>query len=262
MREQVFVKTDKSGARKKYYYGAGIIIGVIVIIIGTGMYFYYWSPVLRIGEFTINGTNSKDEARVAIVNYFNSSRSFFSPATDRIVFWTQHNDESIESPSFLPYAASIKFVSNFTEKKVVAEITPRVMSGVWCVSEKCYVFDNNGIIFSEAPDVSGSLILKIRDENNTQVTLGSAVLSGGEFESIKKAIKSVQQNKIPISEILIQNIELKEWAAVAPNGFSIRFSFNSIPEDLDSVFKGILERTSIEKLTYIDLRIPNRVYFK
>jgi len=262
MKEQVFVKTDRSGARKKYYYGAGIIIGIIVITFSVGMYFYYWSPTLRIGEFLIVGTNSKEEAKTAIVNYFNSSRSFFSPATDRIVFWAQHNDESISSPSFLPYVASIKLASDFSEKKVIAEITPRVMSGIWCISDQCYAFDDNGVVFSEAPDVSGSLILKIKDENNTPVTLGSTVLSSEEFTSIKRAIKDIQENKIPISEIVIQNMELKEWSTVAPNGFSIKFSFNSIPEDLDSVFKGILERTSIERLTYIDLRVPNRVYFK
>jgi len=262
MREQVFIKTDKSEARKKYYYGAGIIIGIIVVAIGVGMYFYYWSPTLRIDEFSVVGTNSKEEAKAAIVNYFGSSRSFFSPAVDRIVFWMQHNGEFIQSPPFLPYAASIKLTSNIAEKKVTAEITPRVMSGVWCISEKCFVFDDNGIVFAEAPDVSGSLILKIRDENNTPVSLGRAVLSGEEFNSIKKAILSIQKNKIPISEVLIQNIELKEWATIAPNGFSIKFSFNSIPEDLDSVFKGIFERANVDKLTYIDLRVPNRVYFK
>ncbi|TSC52235.1 MAG: hypothetical protein LiPW41_446 [Parcubacteria group bacterium LiPW_41] len=262
MKEQVFIKTDKSGVRRKYYYGALIIVGIIIIAIGASTYFYYWSPTLQVGEFSVVGTNSKEEAKVAIVNYFNSSRSFFSPATDRIVFWTQHNEELIQSPSFLPYASSIKLVSNFSEKKVTAEITPRVMSGVWCITEKCYVFDDNGILFSESPNVSGSIILKIRDENNNPVSLGNAVLSQDEFNSIKKAIQSVQRNKIPISEVLIQNVELKEWATVAPNGFSIKFSFNSIPEDLDSVFQGILERTSIEKLSYIDLRVPNRVYFK
>lgn len=262
MKEQVFIKTDKSGARKKYYYGALIVVGIFVVTIGVGIYFYYWSPTLKIGEFSIVGTNSEDETRTAITNYFNSSKSFLSPATDRIVFWTQHNEELIQSPSFLPYAASIRLVSNFSEKKVVAEITPRVMSGVWCVTEKCYVFDDNGILFSESPNVSGSIILKIRDENNNPVFLGNAVLSREEFDSIKRAIQSVQRNKIPISEVLIQNVELKEWATVAPNGFSIKFSFNSIPEDLDSVFSGIFERTSIEKLSYIDLRVPNRVYFK
>lgn len=262
MREQVFIKTDKSGIRKKYYYGVGIIIGIVVVAVGVGMYFYYWSPTLRIGEFSIVGTNSKEEAKTAIINYFDSSRSFFSPAADRIVFWMQYNEEFIQSPTFLPYAASIKLTSNIAEKKVTAEITPRVMSGVWCTSEKCFVFDDNGIVFAEAPDVSGSLILKIRDENNTPVLLGNSVLSGEEFKSIKKAIQSIQKNKIPISEVLIQNVELKEWATIAPNGFSIKFSFNSIPDDLDSVFSGIFERTSIGKLTYIDLRVPNRVYFK
>ncbi|MFA5870581.1 MAG: hypothetical protein WC842_01670 [Candidatus Paceibacterota bacterium] len=261
MKEQVFIKTDKSGARKKYYYGAGIIIGIVVVA-AVGMYFYYWSPMLRIGEFSIIGANSKEEAKIAIINYFDSSRSFFSPAADRIVFWMQYNEEFIQSPPFLPYASSIKLTSNIAEKKVTAEIIPRVMSGVWCISEKCFVFDDNGIVFAEAPDVSGSLILKIRDENNTPVSLGRSVLSGEEFSSIKKAILSIQKNKIPISEVLIQNMELKEWATVAPNGFSIKFSFNSIPDDLDSVFKGIFERTNIDKLTYIDLRVPNRVYFK
>jgi cell division septal protein FtsQ len=262
MKEQVFIKTDKSGAKRRYLYSIGIIAGIVFIFIGIGAYFYYWSPLLQIREFSIIGTTSEDETRTAIVNYFNSSRSFFSPATDRIVFWMQHNEEFIQSPSFLPYAASIKLTSNISEKKVTAEITPRVMSGVWCANEKCFVFDDNGVVFSEAPDVSGSLILKIRDENNTPVSLGRAVLSGEEFNSIKKAIQSIQKNKIPISEVLIQNMELKEWATVAPNGFSIKFSFNSIPDDLDSVFKGIFERTNIDKLTYIDLRVPNRVYFK
>jgi|GEM_PF-1765660 len=262
MKEQVFVKTDKSGAKRKYLYGIGIIVGIIIILIGVCIYFYYWSPLLQVREFSIVGTTSKDEAKIAIINYFDSSRSFFSPTTDRIVFWAQHSEEFIQSPPFLPYAASIKLTSDIVGKKVTAEIIPRTMSGVWCASEKCFVFDGGGIVFAEAPDVSGSLILKIRDENNIPVALGNSVLSMNEFESMKKAIQSIQKNKIPISEVLIQNMELKEWATVAPNGFSIKFSFNSIPDDLDSIFKGIFERTSVNRLTYIDLRVQNRVYFK
>ena len=77
MKEQVFIKTDKSGVRRKYYYGALIIVGIIIIAIGASTYFYYWSPTLQVGEFSVVGTNSKEEAKVAIVNYFNSIKRKF-----------------------------------------------------------------------------------------------------------------------------------------------------------------------------------------
>lgn len=261
MRDQVFIKTSKRESKRKRLYIISIICLVFLCIIGVFVYFFYWSSALQVVEFSVNGVNNTEETREAVLGYFDGIKSFFSPAHDRIVFWMFHDGE-IQSPSFLPSASSIRLTSNFNERKVIIDVVLRVMSGVWCTANRCFVFDKNGVLFDQSPDVSGSLILKIRDENNTPVSLGNSVLSQEEFQSMKQAIESVERNKIPISEIVIQNRELKEWATVAPNGFSVRFSFDAIPEDLDSVFKGIFERTQLEKLTYIDLRVPNRVYFK
>lgn len=261
MHSQEFIKTKKVKSRKKRFVVAGCVLAVFLCLLGTFLYFFYWSPTLRVSEFLINGTKDTEKVQTAILNYFEKTKSFLSPASDRIVFWISRNGE-IQSPSFLPSASLIRLTSDFTQKRVTVDITPRVMSGVWCAANQCFVFDANGILFQESPDVSGSLILKIRDENNTPVSLGSSVLSQEEFESMKRAIASLQKNNIPISEIVIQNRELKEWSTIAPNGFSVKFSFNTIPDDLDSVFKGVFERTSMDKLTYIDLRVQNRVYFK
>ncbi|RJQ24948.1 hypothetical protein C4565_09130 [Candidatus Parcubacteria bacterium] len=261
MKDQVFVKTDKSGSKKRRVHITLIITFTILCIFGFFAYLYYWSPLFRVNEFLVRGVSDVEEVRSAIMDYATSQDSFFSPAHDRIVFWMSHDGE-IKSPSFLPLASSINVTSNIEEKTVIADVTPRVMRGVWCVLNGCFVFDEDGILFAHAPDVSGSLILKIRDENNTPVSLGSSVLSSEEFRLMSHAVEHVKKNNIPVSEVVLQNKELKEWATVAPNGFSVRFSFNTIPEDLDSVFKGVFERTQLEKLTYIDLRVSNRVYFK
>ena len=257
----ILVKTDRSESRKKRIRVLFIVLFLLLLVIGFFAYLYYWSPLFGVKDFLVYGTTETKEAKDAIMRYAALSDSFLSPKNDRIFYWVSRDGE-MTSPSFLPSALSIDLKTDVEKRTVTVQVVGRVMNGVWCSMGNCFVFDGNGILFAESPDVSGSLILKIRDENNEPVSLGTSVLTREEFESIKHAIESIQKNNIPISEIVIQNRELREWATVAPNGFSVRFSFDSMPDDLDSVFQGVFERTKLEKLTYIDLRVPNRVYFK
>lgn len=264
MRDELIIKSGKRGSSKLFFWILFAIGIFICACIGALYYFLLRAPSFRVTSFEVQGNKfvKTEDVRNALQAYINWNPSWIVPASDRVVYWYL-NQITIENPQFLPFVDSISVDTSFFEKKVTAEVHERTMKGVWCSGDECAAFDEKGIAFSPAPDVSGSLILKIQDETGTPIHLGSPVFQDiKDLQSIMSAVEAEKRNNIPVSEVVVKKSELREWETVGPNGFLVRFSFVSIPDDLDSIFKEIKGKAEINTLTYIDLTVPDRAYFK
>lgn len=206
---------------------------------------------------------------------------------DNVLFW--RGSEPVHLLAALsPVVADISTDVWLTGKRVSFTVTERPIVGVWCLptaqnglpegtavpestttpavmgeDQACYGFDSDGVLFTSVPDVSGALILKVTDENRDHRILGQRVLPKQEwYERFARALRVVRENGGVVVSARVREFGLHEWEATLSEGVTLVFSFDFVPEDLGSVLRSLEERLKFESLSYIDFRIPNRIYYK
>ena len=189
-----------------------------------------------------------------------SSKALAMLGPDNVLFWKLAN---LSESDLAPGVSNIKIDSDILSKKVNISVEKRDLFGIWCSLGKCFGFDKDGVIFSEAPDVAGFLILKIKDENTRVVSLGSLVLPKREWiANVLDTVKILSENDTAVSSVKIRNLSLEEWEIEISNGLRFYFSLNFIPENLKDIVQKLDKKLSLEKLSYIDFRVPSRIYYR
>jgi hypothetical protein len=203
---------------------------------------------------------------------------------DNILFW--RGSEPVHLLAALsPVVADISTDVWLTGKRVSFTVSERPIIGVWClldahagessgegttttphvetIARTCYGFDDDGVLFTVAPDISGALILKVTDENQEGRVLGQRVLPKQEwYERFSRTLRTVRENGGVVIAARVREAGLHEWEATLAEGVVLVFSFDFVPDDLGSVLRSLEERLKFESLSYIDFRIPNRIYYK
>lgn len=175
-------------------------------------------------------------------------------------------------------AATFPDITNINIKKelfhsLVINFEKRVQMGIWChpmdgypEGDQCYYFDKEGIVFKEAPQTEGFLILKVQDFNHKEVSLGDKILTDGQLKFITEFNKRIaENNQIKITEFKIQPPENSYLEAITSHGWSIYLDQNQDPVlEADNLFTILNEaiKTNDLNLEYVDLRIPSRVFYK
>lgn len=148
----------------------------------------------------------------------------------------------------------------------------RVQIGIWChptggqpQADNCYYFDKEGIVFSQAPETEGGLILKITDLSKNDIPLGDKVLGDNRIYFIINFIDIVGKiDKFKILEFKIKPSSSVDFEAVTDTGWLIYLDDTQDPKvavnNLLTVLDEAVKNTG--NLEYIDLRIPSRIFYK
>lgn len=171
------------------------------------------------------------------------------------------------------------------KKKLLNTLTvnfkKRIPIGIWChptrladapakravdqpKADNCYYFDKEGIVFSQAPETEGSLILKITDLSKNDISLGGKVLGYNRIHfviSFTDKIDTINKFKIlefkinPRSSVDFEAITDKNWSIYLDDTQDPKMAVNNLFTILDEAVEGI------GGLDYIDLRIPDRIFY-
>ncbi|MDI6820661.1 MAG: hypothetical protein QMD65_00585 [Patescibacteria group bacterium] len=260
----ILSKGKERSKRLYFYVSSGIFFCLVLAVIGF-CYFVLNSDVLKVKQLSLNDTKlvSKDRVLAAIIsNKINSDwRAWVGP--ENILFWLGDN-QSILADRMLPALANISLTVDLWQRKVSVKAKERSFDGVWCdFNERCFAFDDEGVVFSLAPQASGNLILKIKDENNKQMNLGQNILPHEFwFKNMMITLAILKDANFLPADISINDYALKEWVVRSYIGPTFYFSFNFVPDDLAVVLKNLASRLNFSKITYFDFRVLNRVFYK
>lgn len=214
------------------------------------------SPFIKITEITLpeNDVMASDTVSNAVSNQLPLGLS-------ANLFLLSKNHLKNELASLFPAITKIEIDKEFFHTLKI-DFIKRMPLGIWC-SANCYYFDEDGIIFKEAPVSEGSLILKIND-NKTGVSLGDQVLSSDQLRFITEFNNKIgDNNKFKIIEFKIK--PAPDLEAVTSGGWSIYLDQSQNPSVAASNLLIILDeavKNKASNLEYIDLRIPTRVFYK
>jgi len=245
-----------------------LVFCLVILVLTAVLYFVFYSEALKVKNFELVGSRlvSKD-VLVSALTSENLKRTDFLKwlGPENMLFWMMN--PSVLVLKNIAAVKDVEITTDFGGKSVKATVRERSPYGILCEPSgevnQCYVFDDAGIIFSPAAEVQGFLILKINDKNKRNLVLGGSILPKSDWVSnVFETVKIMAESGLKVSEVALNDLNLEEWEARIANGPLIYFNLNFIPSDLKNILRNLAEKFNLGELTYIDLRVPNRIYQK
>lgn len=232
-----------------------IILIISLFVLAGAAYALFLSPVFKIKEVVILGTQkiSPEEVRDNLT-------------CDNIIFTTR---KSIKSQLLkkIPEILDLKISKNLFKRRLEINIQERETIGILCKqdADSCFYFDKNGVIFENAPNTSGSLIIVIKDYSQRDLKLGDAALDGN-FIDTATVIKEelFQKMGIGTSSFDIESYPAEKLRVITGESWYILFSLKRDIKSQLSALKAALDEKIQDRMSleYVDLRIENRIYYK
>lgn len=253
------IKKQKFIFKLKLY---GILIVFLFLLLGAG-YLITYSHFFQINDIALIDAENKQANANEIIKDLKDSFNKKSKLTsflgaNNILIWQNNPDETFFKNH--PKIIDLTIKKDYLNRKIEINMDERGKLGVWCLLS-CYWFDEDGIIFEEAPLVEGEIIYKIIDSSNRELMLGDRVLDENLFNNLILIFKTLEKSGLNLKTLRLENLSAQEIVVESPSMPKIYFSLRFDPDFSLSVFEN-LKKTNLEKVEYIDLRIKNRAYYK
>ncbi len=241
-----------------------LIIIAVIVVLGGAVYGLNAAPFLRIAGISVSGNKlvSADEVKEALIGTLAAKPNVWSLlGDDHVLFWlAKQGAENLNEPLI----ASSSVTVNTEERIVQVSVTERQLAGIVCTASTtgCYAFDKNGIVFAQAPVAEGQLYFVIQSNASTTIGLGKPVFGADEIQRFDEVYNALLANNVPVKAFRLRDEALEEWEADLENGTVLYFDRLFVPDDLSNVIAALVKRPDFNALSYVDFRVPNRIYFQ
>lgn len=283
IRNNPTLKPSKLRRRRRKIFAVKTIFA-LALLMGLAFLFSWLSkmPSIQIENIEVSGnsTISKDEIINAVRN--ETSAKYFKLFSKNSVFL--YPKESIEA-KLEDNFKKIETVSIKSKglKTLIVSMVERKPDSLWCFSGsedgtirknnnsgKCYFLDKEGVVFSEAPDFSGSAFLRYYGLlDGTDNPIGQNYLFGGKFKEVSGFINSLEILEMRVASFRAESGS--DYEIILKNGIKIilddKQPFDKTLENIQSILTEVdLKRdyspNNPSKINYVDLRFGNKVYLK
>lgn len=256
----------RSEKRKTATMRLGVVAVVLGAVVGGIYYWFFWSSAFGVKEIAIrqNSSTKEEEIRKVTDSYL-EEKKWLVPRRRNILLVSEGGVAKRLAANF-PALKNIK-----TEKKywhgLIISAQKRETEGIWCFAKNgnCYYFDKEGLAFALAPESTGTLWVIVKDQRHQAVELGKEVGDSALRQQIAQLKQDLEKTKIGVVYLTIPE-ELFRINAVTTEGWQIYFNNGeNLSEQVKTLNIFLGNKVAPEQrnlLQYVDLRVPNRVYFK
>ena len=241
--------------KKEIFWKRRMLFFWVLFLIGGLVYVIFFSPLFEIKEIKIS--NNRVISSEEIQNSLDNQNNIFLAAGNKLT--------EILTNDF-PGILSVEMSKDIFKKTIELNIIERKEAGIYCKEEdKCYYIDKEGVIFEEAPQTSGTLILAIKDFSKREIEIGKNVIEK-EFMAELIDLKNYLPGQLgfKVLDFTIESDVLKDLKVNTNEGWYILFDgLKDLKSQLEALRLVLEEKIEERKdLEYIDVRIENRVYYK
>lgn len=245
---------------------------VLLFALAGGLYYlFFCSSVFAIKEISVSGADGRlREDILAVVNDYLSEKIFFTARSGNILLADSADIVFLLEKKILELNKA-KMTKNFPHHLVVTVLV-REPEGVWCSKSHdagpCFYFDRRGIIFKEAQPSSEetpSLPLMIDDYRPRTPVPGETAVGEEQLNWLNQIKKRLSSDSLEMKKAVISEEPFRVDIETG-EGWSIYFSTEvPLPDQLNALFALLHNSLSANqrlRLRYVDLRIPDRVYYR
>lgn len=242
-----------------------------LLIFGILSWAVYLSPIFEIRKITINHPDkitAEEAAQIVSDLKLYSKIKFlydFAPTLQKNLFAIPKTKLAQNLTASFPEIRDLVIRKKFFHTLSI-EFNVREQVGIWCATqENCYYIDADGVIFMPAPASEGSLILKIQDMKNPEADLGQTVLRPDLLKFLtdfRDKLSEIEKVSVVLYKL---NGDRASIEAVTGEGWSFFMGPAKTPVNLLKALTATLDEAVKSKranLEYIDLRIPDRIFYK
>jgi len=245
----------------------GLIFAIcLLFLISLGVFFFL--PKLKIKRIEVSGNK---EISLGKIKDILSYKNIFLATEERI---------KADMLKEFPQISELIVSRNLFEREIKISIKEREEFGIVCQIEKpasptevgadkiknCFYIDREGIIFKEAPQTSGSLVILIKDYSNRDYKIGEKIFDTGLISFISEIKdKLLDDIDLRVVDFNISSFPSEDLKVVTNEGWYILFNLQKETADQLTALKAVLDekiKDARKNLQYVDLRIENRVYYK
>ncbi len=267
---QVLKETEETPVVKKGFRWKRLVFTLLALGVLAGVVYAIRDPRLQITTMTVEGTEVVDseEIRLFTMATLSGKTLWVLPRSSSLLLQTETLEKKLHTQF-----SRIKEVQVKRDGLRGITITISEYRGafLWCTDEtQCFFMDEQGIVYSSAPQFSGTAYLKVFSGREPQPLPfeGASTTTLAMIRTLKDDLLTI--NIVPLAfrtigprEVRIDFLHNKDIAQfvldpTVPVQTSLEYLFSGMrTEPLASAF-----RDSTKKLLYIDVRFPNNIVYR
>ncbi len=241
-----------------------IIFGAIIF--GTIRLVFY-SSFLRFDEIVINNIpEDKKDVLLAFLKTKIETGPFLirTLGTNNFLSWPSNlSGKDLES---MPSVESLEIKKNYSDNSLVINVVEREPFAIWCLKknlpERCFWFDEKGIVFRQAPVTSGNIIKIISDYTQDNLAVNTKILPEEFLPNFLSILNVLSLSGLNSRDIAIKDLALQEVEVSLSQGPEIYFSLRHDSKNYLKAIQSLANHLKLSNLKYIDLRTENRIYYR
>jgi hypothetical protein len=246
-------KRKKSILRSRFFW-FGILI---LFFVGAVFYFLFLSETFQAEKIVVTGEEkvSKEEIERIVEGKLENRVLFFPTRSIFSVCLIETKEEILNT---FPQVAEVEIKRGFPDVLNVL-VKERAGSAVWCQEDKCFLLDNEGIIFGETSSET-DLVKIVSQQNIGYLLLGERVFGKDSLSRILSIASELEGKlEIPVKEFVISAGD--KLTVLTVEGWQIYFNLEEDLEwqltKLNVVLEEKVPPESRKDLEYIDVQFGN-----
>lgn len=276
--------TSKKQKKIKVNWLAWLLGGFFILVAAALVWLLFFSPYLKIKEVNISGENQELSSQIREIADSSLGQKKYKFISLNNYFIFSVSKLSSELLDRLPEVGGVEIKKKFP-KTIEISFLEQKSAGVFCkaavenaiqnasstaklnISEtgQCYFINSEGIAYKFAPEISGTLLTNFYDPNSGEVQLGQKIILPERITFADEARQACREYGIDFSAFILGDKVDTGIKALTEEGWFAYFETTRPARQQAEVLRLLLEnelKGKLNTINYIDLRMPNRAYYR
>jgi hypothetical protein len=272
VRSYVPVEKRRREKGRRYFWGTVAIFILYFLALFTA-WIIFRSPIFWVSDVTVKGNQNVPSG--AIISLVEAAAMpaqggrtlLIKPILGYKNMFAWPGTVPSSTLAWLPQLASLAVNKDYFTHTITINVKEREPLGIWCFepasgNEQCFWFDDTGMMFERTYDTQGNAIMVVHDYSEKPGSVNKKVLPDTFAPNLVSIMKVLRAAHLTIATIALKDLSLEQIDVTTVHGPSLYFSLRFPADNYLQVIQSIHTQSNWGKLSYIDCRTENRVYYK